>query len=86
MTQMDNFEFEKVPFGLVQAPAPFQQLINDVLKGLSFAFVYLIDILIFSGIIERYLEHLLDMFDRLRKAILKLRRKKCNFSNTKYII
>ena len=38
-----------VPFGLAQAPAYFQALISEVLKGLShFAIAYLDDIIIFS--------------------------------------
>ena len=36
-------EFKKVPFGLVQADAHFQQVINEVLNGLDFAFGYLDD-------------------------------------------
>ena len=44
---MGLFEFQKVLFGLVQAPAYFQQLINEVLSGLDFAFGYLDDILIY---------------------------------------
>ena len=37
-----------VPFGLAQAPAYFQLLLNKVLEGLSYAMIYLDDILIFS--------------------------------------
>ena len=35
---MGKYEFQKGPFGLAQAPAYFQQLINEVLSGLDFAF------------------------------------------------
>ena len=37
MTLIGKFKFMKVPFGLGQAPAYFQQLINEVVKGLLFA-------------------------------------------------
>ena len=37
-----------VPFGLAQAPAYFQLLMNKVLKGLKFAMTFLDDIIIFS--------------------------------------
>ena len=43
-----KYEFLMVPFGLAQAPAYFQLLINKVLKGLKFAMTYLDDIIIFS--------------------------------------
>ena len=33
-----KFDFKKVPFVLAQSLANFQQLINEVLKGISFAF------------------------------------------------
>ena len=47
MMPFGKFEFKKVPFGLAQAPTHFQQLRNEVPKGLPFAFGYL-DILVFS--------------------------------------
>ena len=40
----DKYEFTRCPFGLTQAPAYFQRLINKVLVGLDFAFGYLDDI------------------------------------------
>ena len=36
-----KFEFKVCPFGLAQAPAYFQRLVNEVLRGLPFAFGYL---------------------------------------------
>ena len=38
VTPLDKFEFTRCPFGLTQAPAYFQRLINKVIKGLPFAF------------------------------------------------
>ena len=68
-----------VPFGLAQAPAYFQALINKVLKGLhKFAVTYLDDIIIFSKN-EEHLEHLRIIFQRLKEAGLKLKRSKCDF-------
>ena len=43
-----KWEFKRCPFGLAQAPAYFQRLVNEVLSGLTFAFGYLDDILVFS--------------------------------------
>ena len=74
-----KFHFNRCPFGLSQAPAYFQQLVCEVLKGLPFAFGYLDDILIFSPDNETHLEHLKEMFNRLRTADLKLKASKCNF-------
>ena len=47
-----------VPFGLAQAPACFQLLMNKVLEELSYAMTYLDDIIIFSKNEVEHLEHL----------------------------
>ena len=74
-----KWEFKRCPFGLAQAPAYFQRLVNEVLLGLTFAFGYLDDILIFSPDMETHLKHLRILFERLRSADLKLKEVKCNF-------
>ena len=74
-----KWEFKRCPFGLAQAPAYFQRLINEVLFGLTFAFGYLDDILVFSPDMETHLKHLRILFERLRSADLKLKEVKCNF-------
>ena len=68
-----------VPFGLAQAPAYFQLLMNKVLKGLKFAMTYLDDIIIFSQDESLHLEHLEIVFSHLRKAGLKMKCSKCDF-------
>ena len=79
---MDKFEFTRCPFGLTQAPAYFQRLINKVIKGLPFAFGYLHDVLIHSPDIESHLQHMRILFQRLREADLKLKDSKCNYFKT----
>ena len=74
-----KWEFKRCPFGLAQAPAYFQRLVNEVLSGLTFTFGYLDDILIFSPDMEIHLKHLRVLFERLRSADLKLKEVKCNF-------
>ena len=82
VTPMDKFEFIRCPFGLSQAPAYFQRLINKVIKGLPFAFGYLDDVLIHSPDIETHLQHMRILFQRLREADLKLKDSKCNYFKT----
>ena len=74
-----KYEFNRCPFGLSQAPAYFQRLVHEVLKGITFAFGYLDDILIFSSDNKTHLKHLEIVFQRLREADLKLKASKCNF-------
>ncbi len=49
-TPRGHFEYRVLPFGLSNAPAVFQALVNDVLRDMldQFIYVYLDDILIFS--------------------------------------
>ena len=68
VTPFGKYEFLMVPFGLAQAPAYFQLLMNKVLKGLKFAMTYLDDIIIFSENELQHLGHLEIVFSRLREA------------------
>ena len=65
VSSFSKWEFKRCPFGLAQAPAYFQRLVNEVLSGLAFAFGYLDDILVFSSDMESHLEHLRTLFERL---------------------
>ena len=76
---MGKYEFNRVLFGLAQAPAHFQKLINEVLTDCNFAMRYLDDIIIFSKTEEEHLEHLETIFNRLHEAGLKLKLQKCSF-------
>ena len=44
VTPLGKWEFKRCPFGLAQAPAYFQRLINEVLAPFDFVFGYLDDI------------------------------------------
>ena len=76
LSSLGKYQFNRVPFGLAQAPAYFQKLINDVLKGCNFAMGYLDDIIIYS---RSEKEHLEEIFTRLKTAGLKLKLEKCCF-------
>ena len=77
---MGKWQLKRTPFGLSQAPAYFQLLINKVLMGCSsFVMGYLDDIIIFSKKEEKHLQHLEEIFVRLRKFGLKMKREKCSF-------
>ena len=52
---------------------------TSTLSGLTFAFSYLDDILVFSHDMKMHLEHIQRLFMRLREADLKLKKVKCNF-------
>ena len=68
VTPFGKYKFLMVPFGLAQAPAYFQLLMNQVLKGLQFAMTYLDDIIIFSINESQHLKHLETVFSHLRET------------------
>ena len=74
VSSFGKWEFKRCLFGLVQAPAYFQRLVNEVLSGLTFTFGYLDDILVYSPDMETHLEHLRSLFIKLREADLKLKK------------
>ena len=75
------FEFRVMPFGLCNAPATFQRLMDLVLAGLqwSHCLVYLDDVIILGASFDEHLASLQLVFDRLQKAGLRLQPKKCHF-------
>ena len=73
-----KYEFLQVPFGLAQALAFFQHLMNKVLYNCPFAMTYLDNIIIFSDTEEEHLAHIKEIFKRLEVADLKMKRSKCD--------
>ena len=59
-----KFEYVKVPFGLAQAPAYFQELMTGILKDFNFAIAYLDDIIIFSKTPQECLLHIRMVFEQ----------------------
>lgn len=80
-TKYGHFEYLVMPFGLTNAPASFQRFINEVLQEYLDLFViaYLDDILIFSKEKEEHVEHVNKVLEKLQKASIKLKLKKCEF-------
>ena len=60
-----------MPFGLCNAPATFQRLMDTVLMGLNFevCLVYLDDIIVFSRDLDSHFERLEILFQRLRGPV-----------------
>lgn len=76
-----HYQFNRMPFGLKNAPATFQRLMNTALSGLQGVrcFVYLDDIVIYSHDLSSHIENLSSVFQRLRDFNLKLQPDKCEF-------
>ncbi|GBM58699.1 hypothetical protein AVEN_256473-1 [Araneus ventricosus] len=68
------WQFKVVLFGLCNAPATFERLMETVLRGLTSeaCLVYLDDIIIVGRTFEEHLNNIRKVFQRLEKANLKL--------------
>jgi len=79
ITPFGHFEYLVVPFGLTNAPATFQTLMNSLLGHLHFVSVYLDDILIFSKSRSEHEDHLRQVLNILRENKLHAKISKCSF-------
>lgn len=83
------YRFKRMPFGLANAPATFQRLINQFKAGLGDVTIlaYLDDIIILSDSFEKHLSDLQKTFDRLRIFCLRINREKSVFacSSVRYL-
>ena len=81
-TRYGLFEYNVVPFGLCNAPAAFQHLMNDVLREYldDFVVIYLDDVLIYSKNASEHRRHVRMVLEKLRQAGLYAKPEKCQFS------
>ena len=64
------YEYMRMPFGLCNAPATFQRLMNGIYSDAlyNFVIVFLDDVLVYSKTEESHFEHLRETLTRLRQA------------------
>ena len=80
-TPFGLFEFNRMPFGLCNAPSTFQRLMERIFSDQSFhsLLLYLDDIVIFSSSFQQHLQRLEVVLGRLKEHNLKLKLSKCHF-------
>ena len=84
-TPLGHFEFRVMPFGLKNAPSVFQKLMQQVLLDVnqddrpSFVTAYIDDVLVSSSSLQRHMEHLYNVIQRLWKVVPKIDPAKCQF-------
>ena len=79
-TGLGLWQFTVMPFGLCNAPATFERLMEQVLRGLPLdvCLLYLDDILVPGKTFDSHLNNLRQVLQRLRNANLKLSPEKTN--------
>lgn len=81
-TLWGHYQWNRMPFGLCNAPSTFQRLMNCILSSLTneSCYVYLDDIIVFiKNNVNEHIARLRKVFDRLQKHNLKLKSSKCSF-------
>ncbi|CAJ0937392.1 unnamed protein product [Ranitomeya imitator] len=80
-TRDGHYEYLVMPFGLCNAPAVFQDFVNDIFRDMltTSVVVYLDDILIFSPDIDSHRRDVRKVFDLLRANSLYAKLEKCVF-------
>ncbi|MBW0568485.1 hypothetical protein O181_108200 [Austropuccinia psidii MF-1] len=89
-TKYGSYEYLVMPFGLINAPASFQNLVNDIFADFLDIFVafYLDDIMVFSSSEEEHVKHMASVLQRLRDNNLFSKNSKCVFhaSSVEYLV
>ena len=82
------FQFNVLPFGLVNAPRTFQRMMDVLLAGLKWyaCLIYIDDIVIFGRTFEEHTSRLKTVLTRIGDAGLKLKLKKCSFAARNLLI
>ncbi|KAM8953265.1 adhesion G protein-coupled receptor F5-like [Pelodytes ibericus] len=79
VTPFGLYQFKVMPFGMKNAPATFQRMVDRLLDGSQeYACAYLDDIAIFSNSWDEHLTHIGAILDRIREAGLTLKPSKCH--------
>ncbi|MBW0468457.1 hypothetical protein O181_008172 [Austropuccinia psidii MF-1] len=79
---MGMYEYNRIPFGIKNAPAHFQRMMDtisqeEILEGWMVVYIY--DIIIYSETWEEYVKHIDRVLSKCTPINLKIALKKCNF-------
>ncbi len=85
ITKYGLFEFLVMPFGLCNAPAQFQRMMNSIFMDLlnNFVAAYFDDLVVYSETIEEHWIHVRHVLQILRENGLYCKLEKCQFAQEK---
>jgi len=82
VTSFGIFEFNRLPFGVMNGPAIFCSVMQNIFGDVEFVKVYIDDITISSKSVEEHLEHIEIVLKRLKEFNLKINPDKCKWFAT----
>lgn len=76
------YQFKVMPFGLCNAPATFERMMDSLLQGFKWStcLCYLDDVIVYSPTFDTHLDRLRAILDVFRRAGLQLNSSKCHFA------
>lgn len=83
VSRFGTFNFEVMPFGLMNAPSNCQRMMNLLFRNFDYVRVYLDNVVIYSASLEDHVQHLIKPFKIIAEAGLKLKPSKCSFAHTR---
>ena len=80
-TEQGHYEFTRMPFGVKNAPATFQRLVNHVLKDYinKIILVYMVDIIVIGTSLQEHVTNIRKVFKRLKEHNFKIQIDKSEF-------
>ena len=83
VTPRGQYKYLRMPFGLCNAPATFQRVMNDMFKDMigKVLFVYIDDITIYTQSFKEHMEVLEEVLRRIRENGMFLKPKKCTIAS-----
>ena len=82
VTQNGQFQWNVLPYGLVNSPVTFTRAMHEILQEHLFktCIIYVDDIIVYSRNMKEHVEHLKEIFKCIAKAGLRLKPSKCRFA------
>ena len=78
-THRGLYQFTRLPFGILSAPAMFQKVMDTILQGAPQTLCFIDDILITGTTEEEHLKNLEVVLSRLQAHGVQLKKEKCSF-------
>ena len=84
MSHQGRYEFLRMPFGVKNAPAVFQELMQGLFREFAtFCSLYMDNLFIFSSTWEDHIQHVRKVLGKLREAGLTANPAKCHWGGTR---
>ena len=85
VTPRGFYQYRVMPFGMKNAPATFQRMINKITANFEGCEAYIDDVIVFGNTWEQHLERVRELFRRLRTAKLTVNLIKSDFGHAHVI-